>query len=74
MSQSQKSPNRGESMTFLMMLAPLAILFILFEMRLGGLKHAAHQNRESGHFISAPAMDLDLEDDDPFDVDWMDED
>ncbi len=74
MSKSQNSPDRGESMTFLMMLAPLALLFILFELRLGGLKHAARQNRESGHFISAPSMDLDLDEEDPFDVDWMDED
>jgi len=74
MSQSQKLPNRGESMTFLMMLAPLALLFILFEMRLGGFRHAARQSREAGHFISAPAMDLGSDDEDPFDVDWIDED
>jgi hypothetical protein len=74
MSQSQKSTHRGESMTFLMMLAPLALLFILFEMRLGGFRHAASQSREAGHFISAPAMSFDLDNDDPSDIDWNEED
>jgi hypothetical protein len=73
MPEPQKSPNRGESMTFLMMLAPLALLFILFEMRLGVLKHSAHQSRDAGHYISASTLDSDLDDDDPLD-DLIEED
>jgi hypothetical protein len=73
MSEPQKSPYRGESMMFLMMLAPLALLFILFEMRLGVLKHSAHQNRDAGHYISTSALALDIDDDDPLD-DLMEED
>ena len=45
-----------------------------FELRLGGLQHAALQNRETGHFISVPASDFALDEEDPIDVDWMEED
>ena len=74
MPKSGKSSISSEKLaTFLMLFAPLAIIFIFFESRLGGLKHGMHQSSEAGHFVPMPIATFDGEDQ-PFDLDMMDED
>jgi hypothetical protein len=70
------SPRRGQSLSFLMMLAPLALMLILFQMRLGVLKRSTYEFRDGGHFILPPTLDwkLDDADDDWFGPDSIDED